>query len=152
MANAGDKTAGIISKLKQFTSDAQAYYITWKFAPELLPKKGIKTFEELVDAYACLNRRDYTEAYCETWLTVDEGAQKATRWLMQRLHQSRMMQLYDTLYKDVLEGNEKACTPFLKISKELFSGGEQKPDPYKAMLQGFGLPDEEDDEGSDDDI
>ncbi len=137
------EVSGIIRKLKKFTNDPKAYYILWKYAPHLLPKSGIESFQDLKDAYACFNPVGYTEQFCDSWLDLDEGAQKAVRWLKNMLHQSQMIKLYDSLFKRALEGDDKACKSLLQVSKELFADVDKKKDDLEALLKGFTIPEEE---------
>ena len=49
-------------------TQVKVYYIVWKYAPSLLPKK-IDTFEELVEEYKGFTK-GMDEAQCERWYSM----------------------------------------------------------------------------------
>ena len=39
---------------------------------------------------------------------MEQGCQTAVKWLLKRLHQKKMIELYDTYYKKALDGDVQA--------------------------------------------
>lgn len=135
-------------------SDVKSYFIIWKYAPELLPEKNISTFQELANRYSCF-KNGTTEDGCNAWLIVDDKVQRAVKWLVGRLHQQRILELYDKFYHEALEGDIKAFNAITKFSKDYFV--DDNIDDMSAFLRGITLPDkavsaEENDNDDIDDI
>ncbi len=143
---------GIINKLKESCScsDAQAYFIVWKYAPELLARQNLNTFQELADSYACFKKGN-TEAYCNNWLIVDDEVRKGVMWLKGRLHQYKMLELYDQFYEEARGGEVAAFNSLIKNGAQFFKDGNSEQDDIIAFLRGVKLPDDtdEDEEGGD---
>jgi hypothetical protein len=109
----------VIHKIKGIVnSDAKMYYIVFKYARQLLPDDGIKTFEDLRKHYAVFTP-GMTETFCENWL-VEERVQNAIKWLLQRLHQKKMIELYGLWFEKAKE-DVQAFKTFITFSTVFFA-------------------------------
>lgn len=118
--NLGD-TSGIVTKIKEMTgTDHLAYYIVWKYAPQLLTKQDLNTFNDLAGAYACFKNRN--QAGLEAKLT-EPTQQDAIKYLLERLHKTKLFELYNLYYQRAKE-DTNAFRAFLEFSKDFF-GAEQ---------------------------
>lgn len=114
-------TSGLVTKIKEMTGcDHLAYYIVWKYAPQLLTKQNLNTFDDLALAYACFNNRN--QAGLEAKLT-EPTQQDAIKYLLERLHKTKLFELYDLYYNRAKEDTQ-AFRAFLDFSKDFF-GAEQ---------------------------
>lgn len=115
----------IINKLKSLVkSDSKIYWILWKYAPTLLEKHGIKTFKELTDTYSVFTP-GMTEDHCENW-QYEKNVQTAIKWLYERMHQQKMLELYDAYYEKAKEDTQ-AFKAFIDFSDRFFtSKGEDE--------------------------
>lgn len=127
--------AGVVHKIKEITkADHLSYYIVWKYAPQLLSKQGLDTFEDLADAYACFKNR--TQAGLEARLT-EPTQQDAIKYLLERLHKSKLFELYDLYYNRAKEDTQ-AFKAFLDFSKDFFG---QEQNELIDILKGVDLED-----------
>lgn len=118
--NLGD-TSGLVHKIKEMTGcDHLAYYIIWKYAPQLLTKQDLNTFNDLAGAYACFKNRN--QSGLEAKLT-EPTQQDAIKYLLERLHKTKLFELYNLYYKRAQE-DTNAFRAFLEFSKDFF-GAEQ---------------------------
>ena len=99
-------------------TQAKAYYIIWKYAPELLPNHNIKTFEDLTSQYKTFTK-GMTKQVCENWL-MEENVQTAVKWLLQREHQKKMIELYN-IYFDKAKNDTNAFKAFVEFSNQFFA-------------------------------
>lgn len=79
----------------------------------MLPNKEIKTFEDLHKSYQYFTDT-MTESFCETWLT-ENSCQQAVRWLLNRLHQQKLIELYNLYYSKAREDTQ-AFRAFIEFS------------------------------------
>ena len=71
-------------------TQVKVYYIVWKYAPHILPKK-VDTFEELTAEYKGFTK-GMDEAQCERWL-AEESVQTAVKYLLKRMHAQKLGEL-----------------------------------------------------------
>lgn len=127
----------VLVKLKSMIkTDSKVYFILWKFAPHLLPNQKIKTFEDLKSNYKTFTD-GMTETSCNNWL-VEENVQTAIKWLLKRLHQAKLIELYDTYYIKAQE-DTNAFRAFIDFSEKFFA--EEKDSELLSILNGI-KPDE----------
>ena len=103
-------------------TQAKAYYIIWKYAPELLPNHNIKTFEDLTSQYKTFTK-GMTKQVCENWL-MEENVQTAVKWLLQREHQKKMIELYN-IYYDKAKSDTNAFKAFVEFSNQFFADNKK---------------------------
>lgn len=131
----------IISHLKEMVkSDSKVYFIIWKYAPDLLPKQNIKTFDDLKALYKTFTD-GMTEMSCSNWL-YEENVQTAIRWLLKRIHQAKMIELYN-IYFDKAKTDTNAFKAFCDFSNTFFA--EEKDSELLGILQGVNLDDDTED-------
>jgi hypothetical protein len=123
-------------------TQAKAYYIIWKYAPELLPNPNIKTFEDLTSQYKTFTK-GMTAHVCENWL-MEENVQTAVKWLLQREHQKKMIELYN-IYYDKAKTDTNAFKAFIDFSNQFFA--DDKKNGILEIVQGLNDKDFEDDTG-----
>ena len=120
--NVGKKTSGeesVLTKLFELTGNkAKSYYIVWRYAPHLLPKENIVTFEDLHNTYQFFTP-GMNERLCENWLS-EAKVQTAVKWLLKRLHQQKMINLYNTYYAKALEDTQ-AFKAFVDFSDKFLA-------------------------------
>ena len=108
----------ILMHLKNMVkTDTKVYYILWKYAPELLPQQ-FKTFDDLKMNYKCYTK-GVTEKTAENWL-MEENVQTAVKWLLQREHQKKMIELYN-IYFDKAKSDTNAFKAFVDFSNQFFA-------------------------------
>ena len=108
----------ILMHLKNMVkTDTKVYYILWKYAPELLPQQ-FKTFDDLKSNYKCFTK-GVVEKTAENWL-MEENVQTAVKWLLQREHQKKMIELYN-IYFDKAKSDTNAFKAFVDFSNQFFA-------------------------------
>ena len=123
-------------------TQAKAYYIIWKYAPELLPNQDVKTFEDLTSQYKTFTK-GMTAHVCDNWL-MEENVQTAVKWLLQREHQKKMIELYN-IYYDKAKDDTNAFKAFIDFSNQFFA--DDKKNGILEIVQGLNDKDFEDDTG-----
>lgn len=110
----------MLISLKEITkSDAEAYFILWKYAPELLPEgETLKTFDDLKNKYAQFENR--TEQSMEK-ATYKEDVQAATRYLLKRLDGKRDIALLNKYYDLSMSGDVQALKAYIEFKKTFFA-------------------------------
>lgn len=116
------KELSIYRNLKEMLStDTKVYYIMWLYCPEYLKDadtRPIKTFDDLKERYEVFSDT-ITEDVCKRYL-LEQGCQTAIRWLLKRLHQKKLVDLYETYYKKAMDGDTQAFKAFLEFSDKFF--------------------------------
>lgn len=107
----------ILQTIKTMVTEYKAIYLLWKYAPCLLPKE-YKTFNELRDNYKMFPN-GITESQASKWL-LEESVQKAEIYILDRLHQAKMVTLYNVFFKQALEGDVPSFKAFNDFSKDFF--------------------------------
>lgn len=140
----GDKNAkgkssqleqSLLSKLHEMLpTQVKVYYIVWKYAPHLLPKK-INSFEELASEYAGFTK-GMDEAHCERWLT-EESVQAAVKYLLKRLHNQKLVELYE-IYFENAKKDVQSFQAFVKFSEKFFE--DDGDDELRTILNETKLP------------
>lgn len=126
----------LLQKLHEMLpTQVKVYYIVWKYAKHLLPKK-IETFEELTAEYNGFTE-GMDEAKCESWLT-EEAVQAATKYLLKRLHNQKLIELYE-IYFDKAKSDVQAFQAFSKFSEKFFE--EDGEDELRNILNNTDLCD-----------
>ena len=120
-------------------TETKVYYILWKYAPELLPQH-FKTFDDLKNNYKCFTK-GATEKIAENWL-MEENVQTAVKWLLQREHQKKMIELYN-IYFDKAKNDTNAFKAFIDFSNQFFA--DDKKNGILEIVQGLNDKDFEDD-------
>lgn len=119
----------LLQKLHEMLpTQVKVYYIVWKYAKHLLPKK-IDTFEELKKEYAGFTE-GMDEAHCERWLS-EESVQEAVKYLLKRLHKVKLIELYE-LYFEKAKEDVQAFQAFSKFSEKFFEDSGE--DELQAIL------------------
>ena len=123
----------IINKIKTMVkTDAKVYFIMWKYAPHLLPNQNLKTFEDLKANYKTFTA-GMTEPNCNKWL-LEENVQSAVKWLLKRLHQAKLIELYNTYYEKAKE-DTTAFKAFTEFADKFFA--EEKDSELLSILNGI---------------
>ena len=129
----------ILQRIKEMVrTDAKVYFILWKYAPQLLPDGSeLKTFNDLKNHYKTFTD-GMTEATCNNWLT-EQNVQTAVKWLLKRLHQQKMIELYN-LYFIKAKEDTNAFKAFTDFSEKFFA--QEKESELLSMLQNADVEDE----------
>ena len=125
--------------VKMVKTQTKAYYILWKYAPELLPAK-FKTFDDLKNNYKVFTA-GVTEKTAENWL-MEENVQTAVKWLLKREHQKKMIELYN-IYYDKAKEDTNAFKAFVDFSNQFFA--DDRKNGILDIVQGLNDKDFEDD-------
>lgn len=133
----------ILSALKDIThSDAEAYFIIWKYAPELLPSsETIKTFNDLKNTYKNFENR--TEQSMEKAL-FKEDVQAGIKYLLKRLDSKRDVDLLNRYYELAMGGDANSLKAYRDFKREFFTDSET--DELKAILSGVNLDNDDDED------
>ena len=117
------KELSIYRNLKEMLStDTKVYYIMFLYCPEYLKDadtRPIKTFNDLKERYEVFSDT-ITEDICKRYL-LEQGCQTAIRWLLKRLHQKKLVDLYNTYYEKAMKGDTQAVKAFLEFSDKFFA-------------------------------
>lgn len=140
-ANNGSEKS-LLSALKDIThSDAEAYFIIWKYAPELLPNSDtIKSFEDLKNTYRNFENR--TEQSFEKAL-YKEDVQAGIKYLLRRLDGKRDVDLLNKYYDLAMGGDVQALKAYMNFKKIFFVDNEA--DELKEILRGASVNISDDD-------
>lgn len=121
------KEMSIYRKLQEMIgTDTKVYYIMYLYCPEYLKdydKEPIKTFEDLRDRYKVFSDT-ITEETCKRYL-LEQGVQSAVKWLLNRLHQKKMIELYNVYYNKALNGDVQAFKAFQDFSDKFFKENKE---------------------------
>lgn len=130
----------VLQRLKEMVrTDAKVYYILWKYAPQVLTDADkMKTFADLKSSHKCFTK-GMTEKNCENWLT-EQNVQSAIKWLLKRLHQQKMIELYN-LYFERAKTDTNAFKAFIDFSDKFFA--TEKESELLSMLQNIDVEDEQ---------
>lgn len=132
----------MLSALKEIThSDAEAYFIIWKYAPQLLPSEAVKTYEDLQNTYKQFENR--TEQSFEKAL-FKEDVQAGVRYLLKRLDSKRDTDLLNKYYSLAMDGDVQALKAYMDFKKSFFADNEA--DELKAILSGVNVSGDDDDD------
>lgn len=116
------KEKSIYATLKEITgTDTKAYYIMYLYCPEYLKeadRKSVKDFEDLKSRYKCFSD-SITEDICKRYI-MEQGCQTAIKWLLKRLHQKKLIELYDKYYQKALDGDVQAFKAWQDFSDKFF--------------------------------
>ncbi len=138
--------ASIYRRLKEMlVTDTKVYYVMFKYCPEYLKdytKNPIKTFDDLKDRYATFSDT-ITEEICERYL-LEESVQNAVKWLLKRLHQKKLITLYEKYYEQAISGDTQAFKAFMDFSDKFFK--DNKENDLTKLLNRISDDDLEDDE------
>lgn len=119
----------LLSKLHEMLpTQVKVYYIVWKYAKHLLPKK-IDTFEELTTEYKGFTE-GMDESQCERWL-AEESVQAAIKYLLKRMHGKKLIELYE-IYFEKAKTDVQAFQAFAKFSEKFFE--ESGEDELRTIL------------------
>ncbi len=132
----------LLPALKDIThSDSEAYFIIWKYAPQLLPnEENIKTFADLKKNYKCFE--DRTEQGFEKSL-FKEDVQIGIRYLLKRLDGKRDIDLLNKYYALAMAGDVQALKAYVDFKKSFFADNEA--DELKDILKGANVNVSDDD-------
>lgn len=121
------KELSIYRSLKEMLgTDTKVYYIMWLYCPEYLKDadtRPIETFDDLKERYEVFSDT-ITEDVCKKYL-LEQGCQTAIRWLLNRLHQKKLVDLYETYYRKALDGDTQAFKAFLEFSDKFFKDDKE---------------------------
>lgn len=121
------KEMSIYRKLQEMIgTDTKVYYVMYLYCPEYLKdydKEPIKTFEDLRDRYKVFSDT-ITEDTCKKYL-LEQGVQSAIKWLLNRLHQKKMIELYNVYYDKSLNGDVQAFKAFQDFSDKFFKENKE---------------------------
>lgn len=121
------KELSIYRNLKErIGTDTKVYYVMFLYCPEYLKgydKEPIKTFEDLKNRYEVFSDT-ITEDICKRYL-LEQGVQSAVKWLLNRLHQKKMIGLYNVYYDKALNGDVQAFKAFQDFSDKFFKENKE---------------------------
>lgn len=135
MASVGTNTQeSLKTKMQNICTDYKAYWLWWKYAPELLPK-GIKTFKDLQDRYQKFP--NVTEQEAELWL-YEKPVQNSLKELLKSQHTKKIMELYN-IYFEKAKTDVQAFKAFIDFSSAFFA--DEKDSELEMLLKGIKLKD-----------
>lgn len=135
----------VIPALREMVgNDYMAFWIAWKYAPDLLPDQ-CKTFADLSDYYKCISNKKLTERDCEKFLYIDK-VQNAIKWLLKKQKNARMIELYNTWFQ-AAKNDSNALKEFLKLQDEFFKDAQVSE--LESILRGVDIPDSDEDDSDD---
>ena len=112
----------IVPALREMlNSDYMAFWVVWKYAPDLLPE-NFKNFDEFSQHYKAISNKGLTERDCEKFIYLDK-VQNAVKWLLKKQKNARMIELYNTWYQ-AAKKDANALKEFLKLQDEFFKDAQ----------------------------
>lgn len=130
------------NKVKELVkTDAKMYWILWKFAPEVLEHRGVKTFKDLTSRYAVFTN-GMTEEHCSQWI-LEKNVSSAVKLVIERKHQQKLIELYDIYYQKAKE-DVQAFKAFINFSQCFFA--TKGEDQLLGILQKAKLDDDTENE------
>ena len=124
-----------VGKLDDITGNNKySRFVVWYCTPE----DEREPFEE----YASKNGNNNVtwEHVAKFWLT-DEGVLEGIRYYMKILHTQKMKNIYDTMYKQAIEGDVQSAKYLIDFAKDFFK--DDKTSELENLLQGIDLDEEE---------
>lgn len=135
MASIGSNTQESLKiKMQNICTDYKAYFLWWKYAPELLPR-GIKTFKDLQNRYQKFP--NVTEQEAELWL-YEKPVQDSLKELLKSQHTKKMMELYN-IYFEKAKTDVQAFKAFIDFSNAFFA--DEKDSELEMLLKGIKIKD-----------
>ena len=132
----------IVPALREMlNSDYMAFWVVWKYAPDLLPEK-FKTFDEFSQHYKAISNKGLTERDCEKFIYLDK-VQNAVKWLLKKQKNARMIELYNTWFQ-AAKKDANALKEFLKLQDEFFKDAQVSE--LESILRGVEIPDSDEDD------
>lgn len=122
-------------------NDYMAFWIAWKYAPDLLPEQ-CNTFEGFSEHYKCISNKKLTERDCEKFLYIDK-VQNTIKWLLKKQKNARMIELYNTWF-EAAKKDSNALKEFLKLQDEFFKDAQVSE--LESILRGVEIPDSDEDD------
>ena len=137
------KSGGLQHELmKKFDlPDYKVIFLLWKYCKDLL-QKDLELYEDLRNAYKCFKSK--SEESLNVLYITDDKFKQAEKFLLERLHQTKLVKLYNKFYEQAIEGDVPSFKQFSAFSEKFF-----KDDPENEIsqfLKGVEIPDEEIDE------
>lgn len=138
----------IVPALREMlNSDYMAFWVVWKYAPDLLPE-NFKNFEEFSAHYKAISNKGLTERDCEKFIYLDK-VQNAVKWLLKKQKNARMIELYNTWYQ-AAKKDANALKEFLKLQDEFFKDAQVSE--LESILRGVEIPDSDEDDSDEYDM
>lgn len=135
------KDRTVIQTLKDMVgSEAKAYWILWKYAPEMLSGE-YKTFDELQAAYVAF--KGTSEEAASKYIYQDV-VQKGAKYILKKLDTKRDIELYNEYYKLAMNGDVQALKAYMEFKKDFFKENEENE--LMQILRGVDVDDTEDED------
>lgn len=131
----------IKTKMQLLCTDYKAYWLWYKFAPELLPK-GIEKFDDLKAKYKKFPQ-GITEQEAELWL-YEKPVQNSLKELLKSQHTKKMMELYN-IYFEKAKTDVQAFKAFIDFSNTFFA--DETENELQKLIKGIKIKDLEGVEG-----
>ena len=112
-------------------NEYKTIYVLFRYYPEYFEGK-IRTIDEIKNTYKMFPR-GATEQTCLNW-ELEENCSRGVVYLLERLHQKRTIEIYETFYKQALEGDVASAKFLTEFSKELF---KNKTSELESLLNGI---------------
>ena len=139
------KEKTVIQSLKEIVgSEPKAYWILWKYAPELL-SGNYKTFDELQNAYVAF--KGTSEEAASKYIYQDV-VQKGAKYVLERLDAKRDIELYNKYYSLAIDGDVQALKAYMEFKKDFFR--KDKQNELMDILNGTDIEENEEELREDD--
>jgi hypothetical protein len=122
VGSTASKFTTIKQQMKELIPEYKALYLYFLYAPELLPDRGIKTYEDL-KLHFQMFPKGVTENDAALWL-YEEPVQNALKVLMKSKHSQKMVELYN-IYFDKAKDDVQSFRAFVDFSNTFFKGNEE---------------------------
>lgn len=122
VGSTASKFTTIKEQMKELIPEYKALYLYFRYSPELLPDKTIKTYDDLKEKYKMFPRT-FTEEEAKLWL-YEEPTQNALKVLLKAKHNQKMVELYN-IYFEKAKDDVQSFRAFVDFSKTFFKGNEE---------------------------
>ncbi|MCL2018895.1 MAG: hypothetical protein FWG70_03965 [Oscillospiraceae bacterium] len=149
------KVSGLYLELmKTFNlNPCMTVFLLYKYAPALLCTGFNKSetvfesimFEDLKKRYKCI-KPHMTEEGLNALCISDANLKNAEKWLINRLHQSKQITLYNKLYEQGVAGDVRSISEFARFSKS-FINDDSEEDEEALFFKSIMFSDDSNDYG-----
>lgn len=134
VGSTASKSTNIRTQMKELIPEYKALYLYFLYAPELLPDKNIKTYDELKAKFKMFPQ-GVNEEQATLWL-YEEPTQNALKVLLKAKHSQRMTELYNIYFEKAKE-DVQAFKAFVDFSDTFFKGSDESE--LQKILNGFSI-------------
>jgi hypothetical protein len=102
-------------------NEYKTIYVLWKYCPQYFQGKELNNIDDLKANWKMFSKNT-DEQMCLNW-ELEEEVSKGIKFLLDKLHQKKMIEIYTTFYEKAKEGDVQSAKLFMDFSKDFFKDG-----------------------------